>query len=541
MDLPQGEVMSVRNGFVLLVALSALTFLIACGGNSGSIANPVAPPTGGFSTSTLNGTYVFSVSGIDANDAPIAIAGTFTANGSGKITGGAIDINDAEFTAPTPNLAISSSSYTVTVDGRGSTKLNVTTPFGSGLTLDFALQDNAHGLVSEFDGNATGSGSMDLQTSGVTPAGSYAFTFSGAGLSSGTASLFATVGNFTLGSGGAITGVEDFNDGGFAYADQALSGQLVLGPSSTPATTLVTRQFQTQTYDVFAVDATHLKFIEMDAAATLVGDAFSQTSTTIPTGALAFTMAGSFPGGSSVSAAGGFIVTDGAGNITSASTEDANNAGTASPTPVSFSGAYTSGGRSVLTLTGFSEGTSYAAYPSSGGLLLLEIDDSGVMTGAAFAQSSTTLSASQGYALSLSGENLGGSTGSPSEVDDIAEFAAASAGTLTGVIDENSLLQTVADLPLTGTFVSPDTNGRGQISANAGSSSSSTLNGGFLLNFYTVDGTTFPFIETDGNQVSTGVFVQQTASAASGAIAKSHNMFVPHPLFHPHTARSKQK
>jgi len=50
----------------------------------------------------------------------------------------------------------------------------------------------------------------------------------------------------------------------------------------------------------------------------------------------------------------------------------------------------------------------------------------------------------------------------------------------------------------------PDTNGRGQISATA-----DTINGGLLLNYYTVDGTTFPFIETDGGQVATGVFVQQ--------------------------------
>lgn len=78
--------MSVRNGIVLLLALSALLFLGACGSNS--ITHPVAPPSGNFSNSNLNGTYVFSVLGVDqASGAPYAIVGTLTANGSGGITG----------------------------------------------------------------------------------------------------------------------------------------------------------------------------------------------------------------------------------------------------------------------------------------------------------------------------------------------------------------------------------------------------------------------------------------------------------------------
>ena len=62
--------MSVRNGIVLLVALSTLLFLAACGGNGTSIATPVAPPSGAFSNSNLNGTYVFSIAGTDANGRP---------------------------------------------------------------------------------------------------------------------------------------------------------------------------------------------------------------------------------------------------------------------------------------------------------------------------------------------------------------------------------------------------------------------------------------------------------------------------------------
>jgi hypothetical protein len=549
-DLFQGEVMSVRKAFVFLVSLSAIAFMAACGSGGSAPANAVPPPTGGsFSNSNLNGTYVFALSGTDANSDPVSVVGTLTANGSGTITGGAVDMNDVEFTAPAPNLPIKSSSYNITVDGRGETKLNVTNPFGSTLTLDFVLQDNSHGLVSEFDAvsngtGATGSGTIDLQSAG-TPTGAYAFGLSGAGVtSSASVDAFAAVGNFAVAAGGGIAGTADFNEGAFPYTGQALSGKVVLGPSSSPATQITTAQFGTQTFDAVAIDSTHLKFIEMDTGGTLTGDAYSQPSTTIPTGNLAFTLAGSYPGASTVSAAGGIIVTDGSGNITDSSSVDSNNGGTVSPSPAAFTGTYTAAGtgRYTLTLTTFSDGSAYVAYPSSNGVFLLEVDPSGVgiMSGAAYTQSSTaTLGVPDGYAFNLSGVNGGSETGSSSEVDEIAEFATASGGTLTGIIDENSLVQTVIGIPLDGTFSTPS-GGRGQISATASNNSESTLEGGLSLTYYTVDGTTFPFIETDSGQVATGVFVLQSSTGSSSAVAKSHAMYVPHPLIHPHSAKQEK-
>jgi hypothetical protein len=541
--------MSARSRLVLPVIFSTLVILAGCGGNGLSIAKPVAPPSGKFSNSNLSGTYVFSVSGIDASGAPYSVVGSFTANGSGGngsggITGGTIDMNDAALSAPVAGSIAGSSIYTVGVDGRGRATLNTSTPLGT-INLDFVLANSSHGLVTEFDTKATGSGSLDLQTAGTSPAGSYAFIFSGADVSGGTASLFATVGNFTLGSGGVISsGIEDFNDGSFAYPNQTLTGTVVLGPASTPATTLTTAQFGTQTYDVFAINANHLKFIEMDASGTLSGDAYSQATTTIPAANFAFTLAGSFPGANAASVAGGFIVTDGNGNITNASTEDANINGIVSPSPIIFTGAYTAGGTGRFTLgnfAGFSQGSAYAAYPSSGGLLLLEIDDSGIMAGAAYPQtSSATFAASQGYALNLSGVNLGASTGFAAEVDDIAAFIANSSGsTVTGALDENGGGNPAYGVVLSGTYDAP-ANGRGQIGANAGNNSNSTLNGGFNLTFYTVDGTTFPFIETDNGQVSTGVFVTQNPTASSSATAQSR-MFIVQPLIRPNAAHWQKK
>jgi hypothetical protein len=140
--------MSFRNRLLLSAALSMLAVLAGCGGSSGT-ANPVAPPSGGFSNSSLNGTYVFSISGTDVNGTPYAMVGTFTANGSGGITGGTLDINDVN-TALIPNSPISRGSYNVGVDGRGIATLQTSTPFGN-IIVDFVLQNGSHGVVTEFD------------------------------------------------------------------------------------------------------------------------------------------------------------------------------------------------------------------------------------------------------------------------------------------------------------------------------------------------------------------------------------------------------
>jgi hypothetical protein len=536
--------MSLRNRLFLPLILSSLAILAGCGGSGLAKINP--PPGGSFSKSNLNGTYVFSVAGTDSAGAPYAIVGAFTADGSGGIKGGTLDINDAQI-APIPNAPISAGTYTVGVDGRGTTTLVNSTGFGN-VTLDFVLEDSSHGLVTEFDGTASGSGTLDVQTSGTTAAGTYAFSFSGYTISSGNP--FATVGNFLVGAAGSVSGLEDFNDGGIiAYSGETLSGTLAVGPSSTPGTTLTTAAFNGLLFDVYAIDATHLKFIEMDSLATLSGEAFSQTNSGIPAGTMAFTLQGFYPAsGFSPFAAGGFMVTDNALNVTNTSTEDwAENGSSGGPT--TFTGAFTAGGTGRYTLGSlatFAGGTSYAAYPSSGGLLLLEIDNTGITSGAAYPQTpGATFGAPDGYAFNLTGIYLGSpSFGvNPAEVDDIAEFASNSSGlTAIGALDENFAPAGGPNpqMALNGTYTAPDSNGRGTIMANVGNSSVSTLNGGFGLNFYAVDGTTFPFIELDGGQVASGVFVKQDASAASSAMARPH-LFVAPPMVRAHGALRKQK
>jgi hypothetical protein len=560
--------MSVRNALVLLLALSTLSLLVGCGSSTSS-PPPQAPPSGAFSNSNLTGTYVFSASGSDANGLPYAILGAFAAdgaggNGKGGITGGTIDINDTSFaeTTPTPIAPVidaqinGNSFYTVGPDGRGQATLGTNTPFGN-ITLDFVLTNSFHGLVTEFDSSGTGSGTLDLQATGLTQAsiaGPYAFSF--IGVDGSATAILATVGAFTLGGTGAIQagGVADFNDGSLDYPPAQPSGVVTLGPTSTPSTSFSTSSFAGLTFDVYAIDSTHLKFIEMDSTPILSGDAFSQTSATFPQGTLAFTMAGSD------AAIGGFMVTDGAGDIVTGSNEDVNDGGTASSpgSPIPFTASYTSTGSGRFTLNGFSAGfwggtePAFAAYPSSGGVLMLEIDNAGILTGAAYPPqaSGATFAAAQGYGLNLSGANLTDEV----EVDDIAEFSTATSAstcgpnssTLCGLIDENYTGANTAQFfgqALDGTYGGPDASGRYALSATTGSDNTGgTLNGGVDLTFYTVDGTTFPFMESDSGQISTGVIVLQNAAATSADAAVRSHLFVPRPLVKPHVAkRLKQK
>lgn len=541
--------MSVRSAFALLLALSTFTFLAACGSSGPSITRGQCPPSGCFGDGNLNGTYVFSASGEDFTDeAPYAVVGSITANGSGVITGGTIDMNDPIFTSAVIAAPITSGSYTVGQDGRGTFTVNFTgNPFTTALTFDFVLQNDFHGLVIERDSNATGSGTIDSQTAGTTPSGSYAFSFVGGTFSDGEP--FATVGNFTLTGSSITAGLEDFNAAGAALtngnAGYPLSGTI---SAEGTATTLTTTAYPALTFDVFPIDGSHLKFIEVDSTANLSGDAFSE-STTVPTGNLAFTLAGVVSSDVPF-AAGGIMVTNGSGSIVSGSGEDYNDGGTISSVTdgIPFTGTYTgSAGRFSLALSSFYPSlTGFVAYPSTGGVFLLETDDVAITSGAAYAQTAgATFAASQGYGLNLSGENF--STSTLAEVDDIAEFAATASGTscnadgtiissdtLTGVTDENSIISSTYGQALCGDYSGPDSTGRLGISYAA-----NIVNGYITAIAYTVDGTTFPFIETDQYQVSTGVFFEQNASATSPSIAKAHGMSVPPPLIRPHATVKK--
>jgi hypothetical protein len=548
--------MSLRNRFVLAFALSFLAALAGCGSNSNK---STPPPTGGFTDSNLSGTYVFSFSGTDytvgnacttCTSSFFSAAGTLSADGKGGLTG-TIDLVDPELGAVLTVSAVQTGlsltgNYDVTSDGRGTGTISfkvgsTTVPMG----IDFVLTSNSHGLITRFDSNGTASGTIDAQTSGITQsalAGSFAFGLSGTDATETQA--LGTVGTFTLDANGNVTsGSQDFNDNGNSSNLQNLS---FLSPSTvtvgaTPGTAQLTTSvtaFNTLTFDVWPIDAAHLKFIETDGTANLSGDAFSSTGQSFPSGTLVFTAAGADVTAAPF-AAGGLLTSDGTSTI-SGGLEDINDAGSIGQAPSINGGIASAGGRTVLTLNGIYNGGwpgtsptvagnyAFAAYPytynGAVGVELLEIDsEGGVTAGTAYLQSSTSIAASQGYGLNLSGENPSG------EADVIAEFTTSSTSA-TGLYDANNAGSLISDYSLGGSATyATGTNGRGtfafpNLQVNSNNSVISALN----LTYYAVDSSTAVFIDTDTSstsqspQVAVGTFQLQNSSSSSQAALLPH-------------------
>jgi hypothetical protein len=531
--------MSFRNRLVLPIILSALAVLAGCGSSTPAA---VPPPNGSFSNKTLKGTYVFSTSGSDVNGFFFTMAGTIDANGSGVITGGTLDINDSDTQVSQPiqsfGQAINGNSvYTVGVDGRGQIKL-VNTALGT-IEFDFVLNSSTGGLITEFDTNGSGSGTLELQTSTITQAQmaqGYAFTLSGFDANS---NFLGGAGAFTLGADGSITngtGVHDFNDSLLVYPNQPLSGSATLGSGGGSGTLQLSTALGALSFNFYVVDANHFKFIETDPLLNpvLSGDAFQQAP--MPTGTVVFTLAGeSLSGGVATPLAFGGIFgpLSGAG-LTINGSEDANVGGTGSSTPIPFTLDYTTpvNGRSAISLTSFAGGpVSLAAYPSSGGLLMVEDDVNALTSGAAYTQSATSLATPpQGYGLNLSGINL--SINGTFELDDIAEFATSSSAGPQGLLDENDQgnplnPQTISSKD---SSLSLDSTGSGRGEATFASSSTAGL---FGITFYTVDASNTIFIENDGStQIAVGSFHLQNSGAQAAAAVQPILMrpvVIPHP------------
>ncbi len=516
---PLASTRCARRMLMVLAAVISILFAAGCGSSGRPApANPV-----GFSSSSLSGTYVFSYSGEDANGAFLAVAGALVANGSGGITGGTMDVVNQEFTPPSPIAqAITGGSYSVGSDGRGKATLN--SSVGS-VTVDFVLTSSSHGLVSEFDSNATGSGTLDIQTAVPSLsqlAGPYAFSLAGI---DANGYPFATAGSFTLNSSGSTTaGVQDFNDAGIPYAAQTLTGTATSGSGTGPGAIALSSTFGTLKFDFYPIDSTHLKFIETDyTTAILAGDVFSQTSASIPKGAMVFTMAG---GVSAPIAVGGLMTSDGTGNFTGG-LEDVNNNGAVSVAQVPFTGSAAAGGsvggRVIVNLSGFVPATQWVIYPSSGGLLMLETDSATVTLGTAYAQTSVALAASQNYGLNLSAFNTSGGF----EEDDIAQFTTTSTG-FTGVVDINDDASLSPGQALSGSYTPPDTTGRGAATTTANNSAFVS----FV--FYVVNSSTVLLVETDTNQIGAGTFELQNVPGSGGA-AQSRISIV-RPAVRPHAA-----
>ena len=509
----------------LAVFLGALA--AACGGSSSS-STTTPPPAIGFTNADLSGQYAFEMSGSDLNGRLIARVGSFSANGTGTITAAVEDVNDA---GSFSTVQFTGGTYSIGSDGRGTLTLAGGT-LGGGLGLNIALKSKTGGVAVQTDGNAASSGSFDLQTANsfslTAITGQYAFDLSG---QDANGAPLAIVGEFAANGTGALTGgTIDVNDGG----GTGISGPTPIPSNSTAFVLDATfgsangrgvASINGQTVAFYVVDGTRLRFLEEDANAITVGDAFVQTGT-IPTqvanlngnfafistgaavlgnfGAIARVGSGAFNGGAISNI---FLDDNNAGNHTSRGPD---------------SGTYTidlaGSGRGTFTFTDSSAGTfSYIFYLfSSTQAVLMETSNGLIGAGSMSAQpSSVSASALAGnYVFNWSGITIPSSGNIGFEEDFIGQYVESSSGSLTGTADftepgSTSNRQVFTGVPLTGTF-NPSGTGRNayQVTVSPGNGApSSTIH----FAAYVAAGSTIYVVTTDSNRVTAGSVTQQGA------------------------------
>jgi uncharacterized repeat protein (TIGR01451 family) len=190
--------------------------------------------------SVLHGQYAFLVQGYTGTDnlSPVAIVASFTADGSGNVTGGEEDLNSL---AP-QHLTISPTGgfYTVGSDNRGCLTLNYSGGTTTTSAFHFALGSMVSNLATkgriiEFDDasgtdvGTRGSGVLRMQTPSAFSLGQlqprYAFGLDGGDFTGGH---FAVAGSFNLNNSTGVVSnaVLDTNDAGTTASSSAGTGTL---------------------------------------------------------------------------------------------------------------------------------------------------------------------------------------------------------------------------------------------------------------------------------------------------------------------------
>lgn len=194
--------------------------------NNGSLEVGMAEAQSGtFSLATLAAgtSYVFGSAGDTSVSGAQAIhsAGVFTSDGNGNITAGSVDY--VQDTTVNPNLTVSSGTYTLAANGRGT--LNLTLAGGTINPHIFWMVNSSRAYFLVNSGTAVEDGIYTLQT-GTTLTSQAAFTMDGID----TGGIKDRVGIFTP----AGSGILNWNQAANSFLASAGSGQVTtLGTTAT--------------------------------------------------------------------------------------------------------------------------------------------------------------------------------------------------------------------------------------------------------------------------------------------------------------------
>ena len=305
-------------------------------------------------TNTTN--YSFYLSGMEAiNSGPnfYALAGSVAIDTNGNVLAGEQDYNDAfGLTSPQPS-GDTITGGTLTVDpttGQG-TLILITDNTDLGVngteTLGVQFANTNHALIVQFDGSATSSGSMDLQTLTSPLSGGYAFTLSGVD----TAYLPVVAGGVFSISGTAMqNGLLDVDDDGTVTLGTAFSGTISAPDSFGRGTITGTGIAIAINYYIVGPEA--IRIIDVDVDDSFVGSAFGQGTGTFDNTSLGSSVFGvqSNSFGVPYAAAGQFATVPGSGTFQGVADDDEFGF-VFSDSPISGTYAIASNGYGNLTIT----------------------------------------------------------------------------------------------------------------------------------------------------------------------------------------------
>jgi hypothetical protein len=257
-------------------------------------------------TNVATTAYTFYMSGESTSTGgPYSLGGTVLIDSTGTVQGGVQDFNDATGARTANggggNASLQPSGDTITGGslmyptgapaGQGVLTLN-TNNTKLGLNLDgvevFGVQfvNASHALIMQFDGFATSSGSLDLQTSPGTLSGPFAFAVSGTEAAGSPANYG---GVFSI-SGTTVNGTLDVNDSSNSgiKIGETLTGTIdgpdAFGRGTIKGIVIVPNTGVTLNYYVVGPKA--IRLIDVSTASTGVGSAFSQGSSTFTNASL---------------------------------------------------------------------------------------------------------------------------------------------------------------------------------------------------------------------------------------------------------------
>jgi hypothetical protein len=500
-----------------------------------------------------DGTYVYSLSGFDANDSLYEVSGAFTIAG-GAVTGGEQDFVDNTVLGTTDQIDATGSGVTTNADGNlqitlvtcnGVDCTNTDTGLPSGGTEILAgtitpLNPNK-ALITEFDTSATSSGELDLQVAAAataTPAGGYAFGLNGLDFDEGEVSLGGIInvdGAGTISGAGSEYDVNDADDG-ILYQAQTISSGTVSSPDPFGR---VTFTLNNPTYGSFViagyiVDSSRIRLVENYTdgfGGTTGGTALSQATADV--GAFSAT---NVSGNSYVVGLNGFdpifayqvvglFTLNADFSVTGfVNYNDTSGTGVQAPSPIladPAGGTWSIDAAGTVSLTGVTDGIStfnlQLYIDGNGNLLSISLDEGDVLGGRGWQQSGTGFTASSfsgAYALDATGWDIDNFD----EFDAVGPVTADGTASITGFADYNWVFTEgapFADSPVAGSFTAAssgvftgtitglDADNCSVFGVGAGCSNDA-------FSYYLIDATGDNIaIETDPNQVTLGYFLQQ--------------------------------